>query len=116
MYVRFKFKIWIEKEDGEPVIGKGGYDLIKNIMETGSIAQASKKLGLSYKFAWSYVRKINSEIPSSVEMRKGGKNAGGSKVSDKLQKVLELYAEAEKEINGILEKYNKKLNEILQKE
>ncbi len=114
--MKFKFKIWIEKDDGEPVLGKGGYRLIKSIMELGSISQSSKKLGLSYKFAWSYIKRINNAIPSGVIMRKGGKNAGGSIVSDKLKKIIELYDEAEKEINDVIEKYNKKLNEILNEE
>jgi len=46
-------------------------------------------------------------------MRKGGKNAGGSKVSEKLDKILGIYEEAEKELSQVLEKYNKRLEEVL---
>ncbi|AAK41329.1 LysR family transcriptional regulator [Saccharolobus solfataricus] len=114
--MRFRFKIWIEAEDGKPLIGKGGVKLLRAIEETGSLSSASKSLGVSYKFAWEYVKRINEILSDSVEMRKGGKNAGGSKVNEKLDKLLNIYEEAQKEISEILEKYNKKINEVLNQE
>lgn len=111
--MKFKFKIWIETEDGKPLIGKGGVKLLRAIENTGSLSTASKTIGVSYKFAWEYVKRINEILNQSIEMRKGGKNAGGSKVSEKLDKILSIYEEAEKELSQVLEKYNKKLEEIL---
>ncbi|WP_338601939.1 winged helix-turn-helix domain-containing protein [Sulfolobus tengchongensis] len=114
--MKFKFKIWIETEGGKPLIGKGGVRLLRAIEQTGSLSSASKSVGVSYKFAWEYVKRINEILTDSVEMKKGGKNAGGSKVSDKLDKILSIYEEAEKDISQLLEKYNKKINEILNDE
>jgi molybdate transport system regulatory protein len=108
---RLKFKIWIEK-DSNPIIGKGGIQLLKAINEKGSIAQAAKELGMSYKFAWQYVRKINKGI-GGIDMKKGGRGAGGSIISEKLIKLIELYEQASKEIEVIIQKYEKILNEIL---
>ncbi|MEM4943901.1 MAG: winged helix-turn-helix domain-containing protein [Saccharolobus sp.] len=114
--MRFRFKIWIETDDGKPIIGKGGVRLLRSIEQTGSLSAASKTLGVSYKFAWEYIKRINQFMSNSVEMRKGGKNAGGSKVSEKFDKILNLYEDLEKEISQVLEKYNKKLEEITSEE
>ncbi|MEM4911793.1 MAG: DNA-binding protein, partial [Metallosphaera sp.] len=50
--MKFNFKIWIEDEEGKPVIGKGGVALVKAIIDSGSIAKASEEMNVSYKFAW----------------------------------------------------------------
>jgi molybdate transport system regulatory protein len=111
--MRIKFKIWIETDNGTPILGKGGVKLLRSVSETGSISEASKKIGVSYKFAWEYLKKIN-DLLGGIEMKKGGKGAGGTMLSDKVLKVLEIYEEAEREIQSMLEKYEKKLNEILE--
>lgn len=109
--MKFNFKIWIEDDNGNSILGKGGVELLKEIINTGSISKAAENLNLSYKFAWEYVRKIESEI-GGIEMKKGGKNAGGTIVSDKVQQLLKIYEEAMNEVSAVLEKYSKKLNDI----
>ena len=112
--MKLKFKLWIESDDGKPIIGKGGISLIKSIMETGSISAAAKKMNVSYKFAWEYVKKMN-EYLGGIEMHKGGKGAGGTKISEKIVELVKIYEEAEKEIDEVLKKYNQKIEEILKK-
>lgn len=112
--MRFRFKLWIESDDGKPIIGKGGISLIKLIMETGSISTAAKSMHVSYKFAWEYVRKVNDFV-GGIEMHKGGKGAGGTRVSEKVVELVKIYEEAEKEIDEVLKKYNQKIEEILKK-
>ena len=50
--MEIKWRIWIEK-DGKHVIGKGGAEILRAIKEEGSIAAASKRLGMSYKYVWN---------------------------------------------------------------
>lgn len=109
--MKIKFKIWIEDEQGNAVIGKGGIELIKEILKTGSIAKAAENLNMSYKFAWEYTRKIERSI-GGLQPKKGGKNAGGTLVSDKIQQLMSIYEEAEKEVQQVLDKYSKKLEEL----
>ncbi len=109
--MKLNFKIWIEDDSGKPIMGKGGVQLVKEIIVTGSIAKAADEVNVSYKFAWEYVRRINSMV-GGIEFKKGGKNAGGTEVSDKVKKIIEIYEEAAREISQVLEKYNKKLNEL----
>ncbi|AEB94889.1 MAG: LysR family transcriptional regulator [Metallosphaera sp.] len=108
--MKFNFKIWIEDEEGKPVIGKGGVALVKAIIDSGSIAKASEEMNVSYKFAWQYVRRINSEI-GGIEMRKGGKNAGGTNINPRVLKAIRVFEQAQEEIKRVLDKYSKLLEE-----
>ncbi|MEM0373393.1 MAG: LysR family transcriptional regulator [Sulfolobaceae archaeon] len=92
----------------------GGIQLLKKINEVGSISKASRNLNMSYKFAWEYVKNINQKI-GGIEMKKGGRGAGGSLIDSKLLKLIAIYDEAVKEISEVIEKYNKKLNEEINK-
>jgi len=108
--LQFKFKLWIEK-DGEHLVGKGGIQLLKKVNEVGSISRACRDLNMSYKFAWEYMKSINQKF-GGIEMKKGGRGAGGSIIDERLLKLIEIYDQAMKEINEVIEKYNKKLQEI----
>lgn len=109
--MKIKFKIWIEDDRGNMIIGKGGVDLIKEIVRTGSIAKAAENLNMSYKFAWEYVRRIEKNI-GGLQPKKGGKNVGGTVVSEQLQQLINIYEEMEREVQQILDKYSKKLEEL----
>jgi molybdate transport system regulatory protein len=109
--MKIKFKIWIETDDGKPILGKGGVKLLENIKSTGSIAEAAKNVNVSYKFAWEYVKKIEGLL-GGIETKKGGKGAGGTMLSEKLDKIIEIYQSAEKEIEEVLKKYEEKLKDV----
>ncbi len=50
--------------DKDVVIGPGKADLLDAIARTGSIASASRELGMSYKKAWQLVATMNRHLPS----------------------------------------------------
>ena len=71
------YKIWIEYK-GKPVLGKGGAEILKQIEKEKSISKASKKLGMSYRYVWNYLRKMEKAIGEPVvETYRGGKSGGG---------------------------------------
>jgi len=75
--LRVAFKIWLEFE-GKPVLGEGGYQLLCKIEELGSIAEASRSLGISYRKALAYIRRVESRLSRRVvETRRGGRGGGG---------------------------------------
>ena len=60
-------------------IGPGRADLLEGIAETGSIAEAAKGMGMSYKRAWSLVQALNDGYGAPlVETQRGGKGQGAS--------------------------------------
>jgi molybdate transport system regulatory protein len=72
-------------------IGPGRADLMQLIAETGSISEAARRMGMSYKRAWGLVQALNEGFGTPlVETARGGKEQGAS-LSDAGREVLERY-------------------------
>lgn len=72
-------------------VGPGRADLLELIAETGSIAEAARRMGMSYKRAWSLVQALNDGFGAPlVETARGGKEQGAS-LTDHGREVLERY-------------------------
>ena len=81
MSKRAKFKIsckfWIEF-DGKRVVGKGGAAILEQIKKERSISKTAEKLGMSYRYVWSYLREMSRVLGEPiVETFKGGRHGGG---------------------------------------
>ncbi len=85
-----KFRLWIEKEE-KHVAGKGGVAILKAIDEEGSISGASKKLGMSYRYVWGYVKKMEEAVGKVVESEKGGSGGGRTVLTEKGKEIVRLY-------------------------
>ena len=73
-------------------VGPGRADLLDGIAETGSIAAAGKRMGMSYKRAWSLVQAMNEGWQSPlVEATRGGAGQGGASLTADGVFVLERY-------------------------
>ena len=72
-------------------IGPGRADLMQLIAETGSISEAAKRMGMSYKRAWTLVQTLNEGFGAPlIEAARGGKEQGAS-LTDVGREVLERY-------------------------
>ena len=72
-------------------IGPGRADLMELIVETGSISEAAKRMGMSYKRAWGLVQVLNEGFGAPlVEASRGG-NAQGASLTEAGREVLERY-------------------------
>ncbi|WP_423066575.1 winged helix-turn-helix domain-containing protein [Devosia sp. CN2-171] len=72
-------------------IGPGRADLLEFIAETGSISEAAKRMGMSYKRAWGLVQALNEGFGAPlVEASRGG-NAQGASLTEAGREVLERY-------------------------
>jgi molybdate transport system regulatory protein len=70
-------KVWLECY-GNPVMGKGGAEILEGIATENSLTKAAKKGGMSYRYVWNYVQKIEKAVGEPiVETYKGGKAGGG---------------------------------------
>jgi len=73
-------------------VGPGRADLLEGIAETGSIAAAGKRMGMSYKRAWSLVQALNDGFGRPlVEATRGGAAQGGAALTEDGSLVLAHY-------------------------
>ena len=78
--------------DGDFYIGPGRADLLEAIAETGSIAAAGKRMGMSYKRAWSLVQALNHGFGAPlVDASRGGSAQGGAQLTELGAEVLGRY-------------------------
>jgi len=74
---KFSYKVWIENK-GRPILGRGGAEILEQIEEEKSISLAARKLGMSYRYVWNYLQKIEKTVGEPVvETYRGGKSGGG---------------------------------------
>ena len=73
-------------------VGPGKADLLEGIRETGSIAAAGRRMGMSYKQAWLLIDTMNHCFSKPlVEAVKGGKSGGGANLTQLGEDVLTRY-------------------------
>jgi molybdate transport system regulatory protein len=81
-------KIWLECE-GEPLLGKGGAEILEAIKQVESISKAAKKAGMSYRYVWNYLAKIERNLGEPVvKTFKGGSRGGGGALLTELGATL----------------------------
>lgn len=79
------------------MVGPGRADLLEGIRETGSIAAAGRRMGMSYKRAWNLIETMNSEFGTAVVSgAKGGAHGGGSSLTQLGEEVVTRYRRMEK--------------------
>ncbi|HEX9861907.1 MAG TPA: LysR family transcriptional regulator [Candidatus Bathyarchaeia archaeon] len=93
---KFSGKVWIEYE-GNPLIGKGGAEILEGIAKENSISKAAETLGMSYRYVWNYLKKIEKTIGEPiVDTYRGGKaGGGGAKLTETGKSLLAEYTRLE---------------------
>lgn len=72
--------------------GPGKAELLAGIAETGSIAAAGRRSGMSYKRAWQLVERLNRDFAGPlVHASRGGPKGGGAALTVLGQEVLARY-------------------------
>lgn len=78
--------------DDDFYLGPGRADLLQGIAESGSISAAGKRMGMSYKRAWSLVQALNDGFGAPlVEATRGGSAQGGASLTADGAAVLAHY-------------------------
>jgi molybdate transport system regulatory protein len=90
---KVKSRIWICTDEGT-FLGEGRIELLNKIEEFGSISKAAKSMKMSYKKAWELVNSMNIQSDEPIVTGKiGGKDGGGSVVSDAGKKMIQEFAD-----------------------
>jgi molybdate transport system regulatory protein len=81
---------------GQVALGPGKAELLDGIAETGSIAAAGRRMGMSYKRAWMLVETMNAMFAAPlVDAAKGAPGGGGATLTPLGSRILAVYRRLE---------------------
>ncbi len=84
--------------------------LLRAIDQSGSINQAAKQTGLSYKGAWQMIERSNNLAPKVlITTATGGSKGGGTCLTAAGQSLLRLFTRLEQEHRQFLQQLNQRL-------
>ena len=97
------FKIWLEHK-GKPLLGKGGAEILEGIREEESISKAAQELGMSYRYVWGYIQKMEKALGKPVVRTfKGGRfGGGGARLTECGESLLGEYERLERYLSEVL--------------
>jgi molybdate transport system regulatory protein len=95
-------------------LGPGKVRLLEAIDKTGSISQAGRELGMSYRRAWLLVDDMNNCFRDAViSAQPGGAHGGGAVLTPFGQKLVERYRAIENDAMDATRKYLNDLESAL---
>ena len=95
-------RLWLTST-GATAIGHGRVELLERIQASGSISQAARDMGMSYKAAWDAVEGMNNTSHEPlVERSAGGRHGGGTRLTPQGTRLIEVYRAAESQFRGFL--------------
>lgn len=95
--IELRGSVWMTV-GGENLGGHGRIDLLAQIAESGSITQAAKAIGMSYKAAWDAIDTMNNLAGEPlVERLAGGKGGGGTRLTQRGTQLVENFRIIERE-------------------
>ena len=99
--------------DETKFFGPGRLELLEGIKETGSIVQAAKAMGMSYKKAWAMVDGMNTlgQQPYVIT-HKGGQQGGGAELTETALKVMDAYKNLSDKVRAVVEAEKELINLI----
>lgn len=101
---RLRGKLEVDTEFGS-FLGDTRIRLLEAIAAHGSISQAAKAVPLSYKAAWDAVDAMNNLADQPLVLRStGGKNGGGTQLTEHGRKTIALYRALEAEYQSALDR------------
>lgn len=81
----------------DTLLGPGKAELLEGIADTGSIAAAGRRMGMSYKRAWYLIDTLNGYFGDALVISsKGGRTGGGATLTSTGRTVLDLYRSLER--------------------
>jgi len=97
-------QFWIT-HNGKNLAGQSRIELLTQIANSGSITQAAKAVGISYKSAWDAVEAMNSAAGSPLVARStGGKGGGGTQLTAAGQQLIEAFQHYQREHQAFLQR------------
>jgi molybdate transport system regulatory protein len=89
--LELKGAVWMAVGDAS-LGGRGRVELLRAVAEHGSITQAAKAFGMSYKAAWDAIDAMNGLAGEPlVERTKGGRGGGSTRLTPRGERLVERF-------------------------
>ncbi|MHA1138022.1 MAG: winged helix-turn-helix domain-containing protein [Candidatus Thorarchaeota archaeon] len=97
------YKLWFES-NGEYIFGPGACSILQAVHEEGTITKGAQKLGMSYRYAWGVIKKIERKLGVRiVETYKGGTvGGGGARVTEYGLQLIKIFSSLNSEFEEVL--------------
>ena len=80
-------------------VGPGKIELLEAIQSSGSLSQAARDIGMSYRRAWQLMESLNASFREPLAIATvGGKGGGGVQISRLGERLVKSYRALEAEI------------------
>lgn len=110
---KLRGKLEVATEFGS-FLGDKRIRLLEAIATYGSISQAAKNVPLSYKAAWDAIDAMNNLADQPLVLRStGGKNGGGTLLTEHGRKTIALYRALEAEYQSALDRLSARMSDGL---
>ena len=107
--MKLRAKVWIEL-DGVHLFGKGRASLLGAIDREGSIQAAARRMGVSYRRAWTLLKTSEERWGRRlVETFRGGVGGGGARLTEAGRLLLEVFRRVEPRVQKAVERGQREL-------
>ena len=107
--MELKAKVWVERR-GRFVLGDGGVALLEQIDRTGSIQEAARRLGWSYRHTWGYLKNLEEAGGTRfVARRHGGAAGGGAELTAAGRSFVRRYRTFRAQVDRLLRSWNRQV-------
>jgi molybdate transport system regulatory protein len=97
-------RVWIEL-NGVSALTEAAADLIEQIEACGSLSEAARKLGFSYRRAWLLMDNMNRLWSEPViRTATGGARGGGARVTEFGRQLLSAYRDLQLQMEHLLDR------------
>ncbi len=97
-------KLFLENGGGY-IFGPGRMELLLAVKELGSLHKAAQKLGMSYRWAWGRISRVEKDLGVTLLTRTSAAVSGRPKVlTDEAHALLAWYADAGAKLNEVLDR------------
>ena len=90
---------------GRPVLGEREARLLEAVERVRSIKDAAAEAGISYRTAWSAIQQMEQALGRPIVVsRAGGPGGGATTLTDECRRLLSLYQDLRRELEGSLQR------------
>jgi molybdate transport system regulatory protein len=101
-FIRLGYKIWLEKD--KAILGAGLFKLLSQILGLGSISQAAKVMGMSYRAAWGKIKMAEKRLGIPLVITQvGGEMGGGARLTPEAEELLNKFDRLWREVDNFAE-------------